>query len=93
MSLDATHINQRQLLVALLTAATCAAGVYLLHVPFHDWLHEAAGMSDKNADTAGTVFIVLLSFMINNVVSMAIFKDVSLGMRAVQQQLGQKIIR
>ena len=90
-NLSGSQVKQRQLIVALLTAATCAAGVYLLHVPFHDWLHQAAGMSDRIADTAGTVIIVLLSFMINNIVSMAIFKDVSLGMRAVQQQLDQKI--
>ena len=91
MSLDANHVRQRQLIVALLTAATSAAGVYLLHVPFHDWLHQAAGMSDRSADTAGTFIIVVLSFIINNVVSFAIFKDVSLGMRATQRQLDQKI--
>jgi len=91
MSLDAVCFKQRQLIVALLTAAACAAGVYLLHVPFHDWLHMAAGMSDKTADTAGTVVIVLLSFLINNMVSVAIFKDESLGLRAVQQQLDEKI--
>ena len=91
MSLDAAHVKNRQLIVALLTAATCAAGVYLLHAPFHDWLHQATGMEDRSADTAGTFIIVVLSFIINNVVSFAIFKDVSLGMRAVQQQLDQKI--
>jgi methyl-accepting chemotaxis protein len=91
MNLNGSHVKQRQLIVALLTAATCAAGVYLLHVPFHDWLHEAAGMSDRIADAAGTFIIILLSFLINDMVSMAIFKDVSLGMRAVQQQLDQKI--
>jgi methyl-accepting chemotaxis protein len=91
MSLDATQVKQRQLIVALLTAGTCAAGVYLLHSPFHDWLHQAAGMSDRLADAAGTLIIVLLSFLINDMVSVAIFKDVTLGMRAVQQQLDQKI--
>jgi hypothetical protein len=91
MFLDAARINQHQLIVLLLTTATCAAGVYLLHVPFHGWLHEAAGMSDKISDTAGTAIIILFSFMINNLVSMTIFKDVSLGMRAVQQQLDKKI--
>jgi methyl-accepting chemotaxis protein len=91
MSLDSAQVKQRQIIVALLTAATCAAGVYLLHVPFHDWLHEAAGFSNKIADTIGTVIIVLLSFMINNLVSKAIFKDVSLGMRAVQEQLDLKV--
>jgi methyl-accepting chemotaxis protein len=91
INLSGNQVKTRQLIVALLTAATCAAGVYLLHEPFHDWLHQAVGMSDKIADTAGTAIIVLLSFMINNMVSLAIFKDVSLGMSAVQQQLDQKL--
>jgi methyl-accepting chemotaxis protein len=91
MSLETTNVKTRQLIVALLTAATSAAGVYLLYVPFHDWLNQAAGMSDKIADTAGTFAIVLLSFLTNNVVSFAIFRDVSLGMRTVQQQLDQKL--
>jgi len=91
MSLDAPQVNRRQLIVSLLTAATCAAGVYLLHTPFHDWIHEAAGMSDRVADAVGTAFIVLLSFLINNAVSMAIFKDATLGMRAAQDQLDQKL--
>ena len=91
MSLDATRVKQRQLIVAMLTAATCAAGVYLLYVPFHGWLQEAAGLSTRIADTMGTLFIVLLSFMVNNAVSRAIFKDVSLGMRAVQDQLDRKL--
>jgi len=91
INLSGNQIKTRQLIVALLTAATCAAGVYLLHVPFHQWLHEAAGMSDRISDSVGTIIVVLLSFMINNLVSMAIFKDVSLGMRAIQEQLDQKI--
>lgn len=91
MSLDAAQFKRRQLIVALLTAITCAAGVYLLHVPFHDWLHAAVGMSDRVADTMGAIIIVVLSFMVSNRVSVAIFKDDALGMHAVQQQLDQKI--
>ena len=92
MSLDSTQVNQRQLIVALLTSATCAAAVYLLYVPFHVyWLHEAVVAADRMAATAEAAVIALLSFIINNVVSMAIYKDVSLGMRAVQHQLDQTI--
>lgn len=91
INLSGSQVKQRQLIVALLTAASCAAGVYLLHEPFHDWLHAAAGMSDRIADSLGTIIIVLISFLINNMVSMAIFHDVSLGMSAVQQQLDQEI--
>ena len=91
MSMDVTLVTRRQLSVALLTAATCAAGVYLLHVPFHGWLLDAVGTSAKIADSLGTAIVVLISFVINNIVSMAIFKDVSLGMHAVQEQLNQRI--
>jgi methyl-accepting chemotaxis protein len=92
MSLDSTQINQRQLIVALLTSATCAAVVYLLYVPFHVyWLHEAVVIADRIAATAEAAVIALLSFVINNMVSMAIFKDVSLGMRSAQHQLDQTI--
>ncbi len=90
-NLNGSHVKQRQLIVALLTAASCAAGVYLFYVPFHGWLLDAVGTSAKIADTTGTFVIVLFSFVVNSLVSMAIFKDISLGMRAVQQQLSQKI--
>lgn len=91
MSLEAAQFKQRQLTVALLTAITCAAGVFFLHVPFHDWLHAAVGMSDRVADTTGTVIIVLLSFMVSNRVSVAMFKDGAMGMHAAQRQLDQKL--
>jgi methyl-accepting chemotaxis protein len=88
---NGNQLKQRQLIVALFTAATCGAGVYLFHTPFHDWLHAAVGMSDRIADTVGSITIVLLSVIINNVISLAIFKEVSLGMRAAPQRLDQKI--
>ena len=91
MSLPTTQVRQRQFIVALLTAAASAAGVYLLHVPFHGWLLEAVGTSAKMADSVGTGIIVLLSFFINQLVSLTIFNDSSLGVNSVQQQLNQKI--
>jgi hypothetical protein len=48
---NGSQLKQRQLIVALLTAATCGAGVYLFHMPFHYWLHEAAGMPDRIAES------------------------------------------
>jgi methyl-accepting chemotaxis protein len=91
MELDAAKIKQRQLIVALLTAVVCAAGVFLLHGPFHDWLQEVAGMSSRVADTLGTFAVVLFAFLVGNRASVAMFKDDSLGMRAVQQQMDQKL--
>ncbi|MBI3222380.1 MAG: chemotaxis protein [Nitrosomonadales bacterium] len=91
MAVDLKQIKRRQLTVALLTAAVSGAGVYLFHVPFHDWLHAATGMSNRIADSAGTVIIVLLSFLLSNRVSTAIYKDASVGMEVAQQQLDQKL--
>ena len=91
MDLDATKIKQRQFIVALLTAAVCAVGVFLSHVLFHNWLQETVSISSWVADTTGTFAIVLLGFLIGNRASVALFKDDSLGMRAVQQQLDQKL--
>ena len=77
---NGSQLKQRQLLVCVLTAATCGAGEYLFHEPFHTWLHMAAGMSGRIADTAGSITIVLLSVIINNMISLAIFKGISLGL-------------
>jgi methyl-accepting chemotaxis protein len=92
MPLDISQIKQRQMLVGAVTAITCAAGVYLLHTPFHDWLHQAVGLQDKVADTAGTAAIVLISFLVNNLVSHAIFRDITLGQRESQERLQQQMI-
>lgn len=91
MDLDAAKFKQRQLIIALLTAAFCAAGVFLLHGPFHDLLQQAVGMSSRVADTIGTTAVVLLGFLIGNRASVALFKDDALGMRTVQRQLDQKL--
>ena len=88
---NGSTIKQRQLLVALLTAACCATGVYLLHAPFHRWNYEAFGIDNQLADTIGTAAVVLLSFLVHNIVSAAIFHDVTLGMLASQEQLDRKI--
>ena len=99
MPLETGKIRQRQLTVALLTAMICASGVYLMHMPFHDWLHQASGLSDPIADATGTAIIVLISFMVSNLVSITLFKDIILGMAATQETLSaslncnEKIIR
>jgi methyl-accepting chemotaxis protein len=92
MPLDISQIKQRQMLVGAVTAISCAAGVYFLHSPFHDWLHQAVGLQDKIADAAGTVVIVSISFLVNNLVSHALFRDITLGQRESQERLQQQMI-
>jgi hypothetical protein len=65
--------------------------VYLFHVPFHTLLLEAVGTSARIADSVGSFTIVLIGVIINNFISLVIFKDVSLGIRADKQQLDPKI--
>ncbi|ADL56725.1 methyl-accepting chemotaxis protein [Gallionella capsiferriformans] len=91
MPLEIGKIRQRQLTVALLTAMICASGVYLMHTPFHDWLHQASGLSDQIADATGTAIIVLISFMVSNLVSITLFKDIILGMAATQETLSASL--
>ncbi|MDP1870783.1 MAG: methyl-accepting chemotaxis protein [Gallionella sp.] len=91
MPLETGKIRQRQLTVALLTAMICASGVYLMHMPFHDWLHQASGLSDPIADATGTAIIVLISFMVSNLVSITLFKDIILGMAATQETLSASL--
>lgn len=91
MPLDACQIKKRQLLVGVVTAATCAAGVFLLHMPFHDWLHQAVGVSDRVADATGTIIIVAISSLVNNLVSRAIYNDITLGQRESQERLQQQM--
>ena len=92
MPLDISQIKRRQMLVGAVTAATCAAGVYFLHSPFHDWLHQAVGLHDRIADAAGTAVIVTVSFLVNNLVSQAIFRDITLGQRESQERIHQQMI-
>lgn len=78
---NGNQLKQRQLIIGVLTAAACGAGVYLFHLPFHHWLHEIAGMSDRISDTAGSIAVILTSVLLNNMISLVIFKDISLGVR------------
>jgi hypothetical protein len=75
----------RQLIAGLFTAASCGVGVYLFHVPFHTWLLNAIGTSARIADSVGSFTIVLIGVTINNFISLVIFKDISLEIRATKQ--------
>jgi methyl-accepting chemotaxis protein len=89
MLLNSRQIKKRQVIVAVLTAIACAAGVYLLHVPFHEWLHQMTSMTERGADSIGALIIVIGSFIVSNMVSLAMFDDRLLGLNAKQHQLEQ----
>jgi hypothetical protein len=84
------QLKLRQLIVGFLTAVACGAGVYLFHVPFHTLLLDVLGTSSRIADLVESFSIVLISVAVNNTISLVIFKDISLGIRAEKQQPGQQ---
>lgn len=79
------QLKYRQVAAALSTAITCGAGVYIFHPAFHTWLLAITSMSSRMADTLGSVYIVLISVIVNNAISLVIFKDISLGIYPVVQ--------
>jgi methyl-accepting chemotaxis protein len=77
--------------VAIITALLCGAAVYLFYFPLHGWLNIAVGPDNRVIDSVGTVLVVLVSFLISNLVSLAMFRDVLLGMSEIQRQLDKKL--
>jgi hypothetical protein len=80
------QLKHRQEIVGFLTAVACGAGVYLFHVPFHTLLLDDLNTSSRIVDSLGSFSVVLISVGINNIISLVIFKDISLGVRAEKQQ-------
>jgi methyl-accepting chemotaxis protein len=78
-------------MIAFITATACAVAVLLIYNPVRDWLDIAVGPNGRIVDPVGTFIVVLLSFMISKMVSMAMFKDAMLGMNTLGEQLDQKI--
>jgi methyl-accepting chemotaxis protein len=91
MHVHIQKIKRRQITVALITATVCSAAVFLLYYPFHGWLEIAAGPSQRNIDALGTFIIVLLSFFISNMISVAVFRDAWMGLSELKEQLDKKL--
>jgi methyl-accepting chemotaxis protein len=91
MSDELRVFKRRQVIVALIASVACGVLVFLLHYPFHDWLHAAVGDYDRGADALGTFIVVLLSLLVSNLTAHAMFKDVTLGMNSSRQQLDRQL--
>jgi methyl-accepting chemotaxis protein len=91
VSADLEIFTQRHRKVAFFSAAICAAGVLLLYDPFREWLNVVVGPNGRIVDAAGTFIVVLLSFLVSRMVSIAFFKDAMLGMNTLERQLEQKM--
>jgi methyl-accepting chemotaxis protein len=90
MAIDHDKLRNRQIVIGVATAIVCALGVLLFRDPLDNWLHVMAGMSETASDAAGTLFVVLLSFLVSNLASFGIYKDTVLGMENAYRELMQK---
>ncbi|MDO8991059.1 MAG: methyl-accepting chemotaxis protein [Sideroxyarcus sp.] len=92
MSIDIKLYKRRHLKIALFAAVVCSIMVLLMYVPIHEWTTAMFGHNGRYVDALGTFFIVMLSFSISNMVSMAVFSDDMVGMSTLEQQLDKKIV-
>lgn len=91
MSAHIKVFKKRHWNVAMITASFCGAAVYMFYFPLHDWLNIAVGPDNRVVDSIGTFIVVLVSFLVSNLVSLTMFRDVLLGMTAIQEQLDKKL--
>jgi len=92
MSLDLTHVKQRQLIVALLSVAACALVVYLLPMSFHDLLRSnTLGMSNQAADTLAAVIVMVSGFSCYKLLFIASNQGLSTEASSSQQQVDQRL--
>ncbi len=77
-------------LSSLLTALAVGLTVWLFHSSFHNSLLPASGLSGVAGDVLGSVFIVFLSFGLQRLVSVLIYRDVMFGMAPLQEQLNKQ---
>jgi methyl-accepting chemotaxis protein len=73
--MDFLQALRRMFLVAIVVALGAATSVYLAYDSFH-----ASFGPTPLVDAIGTVFIVLFSFLMQRVVSLAFYRDYMLGM-------------
>ena len=79
--MDFAKLLQRTLIVSLLVALGAATTVYFMH----DWFHSTFNPAPI-ADAIGVVFIVLVAFIGQRLVSIAIYKDSMLGLNVVAEK-------
>jgi methyl-accepting chemotaxis protein len=77
--------------LGLVVLTICAAGIYILHPYFHEFLHDVVGVSDRFADTFGTVIILLVGFALHALIVRSIFKDVVYGLSLAHDDLESKL--
>ena len=78
---------KRQLMILLISVSVFSIIAYLLVAPYHRWKHESFGIDEQQADVIVIAFIVLISYLFQLVLSITIFKDVTMGMNADHEEV------
>lgn len=79
-------ILRRTLLVAISVGLLAAGAVFVLHESFHDRLLPGLGLSHALGDALGTLFIVMVAFVCQRVVSVTIYHDWLFGEGRLQTE-------
>jgi methyl-accepting chemotaxis protein len=83
--MDFLQLLRRAFVVAVVVALAAGSMVYVLH----DWYHDTF-ISAATADAVGTVAIVAFSFIMQRFVSLAFFRDYTLGLAKLAAIEGDK---
>jgi len=77
---DLILLLRRATIVAMIVGIITSGGVYLLHDWFHASVLPALDLSKQVGDSLGTLFVLILGFFTQRLVSIALFRDWMLGL-------------
>ncbi len=78
--MDLILLLRRATLVAIIVGAGTSIGVYFLHDWFHGSFLPSLDLSTQMGDAIGTLFVIILGFVTQRFVSIALFRDWMLGL-------------
>ncbi len=84
--MDFLLLMRRATLVAILVGTGASVLVFFLHEWFHGSVLPTLGLSSAMGDALGTLFIIILGFVTQRLLSIAIFRDWMLGMTKYQAE-------
>ena len=84
------RFKTRQLVSSLCTGLFVGVTTYFLHGTFHGILLPNLGISHRFGDTVGSLFIVVMAFLVQRVVSRAFYEDAYFGTRVQMEERRQQ---
>jgi methyl-accepting chemotaxis protein len=84
--MDTRVYFQRKLVVFIVSMGVISLLVYLFHEPFHDTFLDGLGIAHDIGDAVGVALTGFALFLLQHSVSVAFFKDSSLGAEAMARE-------